>query len=634
MTKAERMTALDSGSPLDFAQLVASHLAGELDDVGRQRLSAELETTPERRAEFVAMCLQAQLVAACVGLEFIDEASQDDEAITNADFDDEPPSLSPIAVNGFLGSAWRGTIGFFSQEIPFSLLIATVITTLGLWAGSMVYVSQPEQLARSSHQAIQRELANSKQQPQCIGRITGMVDCKGSSQSTVAHGQISEINKPRILDSGASVSLGDTFTLSTGLLEITYETGAKVVLQGPVKYEVDSRDGGFLSQGKLTARLEKKGAEKVASGQWLVDSETNSKSHNPEIPKSQIPNPKSSPAPAFAVRTPTATVTDLGTEFGVSVADDRSVEVQVFRGLVDVERQDLTGAGRQSSYRLAANEGLHIDHGVAQVSRVRANRSQFPATCHDSSQRLAARYQFDTIHESSSHAQWILDSSGHRLSGAIQNMTHANLVAGISGKALELNVEKDELHQCVTIPWSPSFDLKDHSFTIALWLQRKVAGVEMHEIILTQENWATPSGGYAIVRDQQSKKLGFRILHSPENAAECFNAWLKTNTPSGEDDAPVGKWVHFVVVGRRDAASGLFAIQLYHNGAPAGIQKNVKMSTSRATLRFCAQETDAWAFRGLLDDVQIYHRALGDKDVKYLYEHPGSLSPMRDEDSD
>ena len=34
-------------------------------------------------------------------------------------------------------------------------------------------------------------------------------------------------------------------------MEITYDTGAKVILQGPATYEVDSTNGGFLSLGKL-----------------------------------------------------------------------------------------------------------------------------------------------------------------------------------------------------------------------------------------------------------------------------------------------------------------------------------------------------------------------------------------------
>ena len=74
-------------------------------------------------------------------------------------------------------------------------------------------------------------------------------------------------------------------------MEITYDSGAKVILQGPATYEVNS-NGGFLSIGKLTGKLEKKGEGRgerkwlVVSGQWPV---------NPpsaiQNPKSLIPNP-------------------------------------------------------------------------------------------------------------------------------------------------------------------------------------------------------------------------------------------------------------------------------------------------------------------------------------------------------
>ena len=53
---------------------------------------------------------------------------------------------------------------------------------------------------------------------------------------------------------------------ASGLMEITYTSGARVILEGPCAYTVDSSDGGYLAMGKLTARVEKK----VASGQWLV----------------------------------------------------------------------------------------------------------------------------------------------------------------------------------------------------------------------------------------------------------------------------------------------------------------------------------------------------------------------------
>ena len=80
-----------------------------------------------------------------------------------------------------------------------------------------------------------------------IGQITGMVDCKWSDPQTEAY-------------NGASVPLGRKYALASGLMQITYDTGAKVILQGPCTYEVESKAGGYLSVGKLTARVEK-GAE-------------------------------------------------------------------------------------------------------------------------------------------------------------------------------------------------------------------------------------------------------------------------------------------------------------------------------------------------------------------------------------
>ena len=72
-------------------------------------------------------------------------------------------------------------------------------------------------------------------------------------------------------------------------MEIAYDSGATVILQGPCQYEIESARGGFLSLGKLTARVEKRaegggrraeGEWAMGSGQWAVN------------PKSKIQNPK------------------------------------------------------------------------------------------------------------------------------------------------------------------------------------------------------------------------------------------------------------------------------------------------------------------------------------------------------
>jgi len=264
----------------------------------------------------------------------------------------QPSSLpSPIDSEllpsvAFLSSAFRNTVGFFSQELPFSLLIATLLTGFGLWIASLIYVSSPEKIAQDSLSSP----AKSSVDPtlEVVGKITGMVNCKWAKGYRAPSGY-------------DNVLLGRQFKLVSGLLEITYDAGARVILQGPVTYEVDSRTGGFLSIGKLTGKLEKK----VASGQWPAASETNPKS---QIGKSQIPNPQSpisnpscSPVPAFAVRTPTATVTDLGTEFGVEVSKEGSTTSHVFRGSVSVQMVSAEGKAEGEAQVLQQDESVRIE---------------------------------------------------------------------------------------------------------------------------------------------------------------------------------------------------------------------------------------------------------------------------------
>ena len=94
--------------------------------------------------------------------------------------------------------------------------------------------------------------------------------------------------------------------------------------------------------GKLTAKLENK-----------------AKDPNPQSP---IPNPSlaTSHYPLFTVRTPTATVTDLGTEFGVEVQHSGATSASVFRGIIEV--QPITRNGRRSqAVRVSENQAVRVE---------------------------------------------------------------------------------------------------------------------------------------------------------------------------------------------------------------------------------------------------------------------------------
>jgi hypothetical protein len=255
-------------------------------------------------------------------------------------------ALAASPAFGFLGNAAHGTVGRFSAGWPVAYLVAMVVLGIGFLIGSLIPASPSARIAAKSV-PLPSPLSS---HPSVVGRITGVVDCQWKEGSEGrGQGAGAEDSQSRISDFKSYVSLGDKLALSSGLLEITYDSGAKVILQGPVTYEVESRHGGFLSVGKLTARLEMKGeggrgkAEGVAGGRRPVtrgNQQSTINNQQSSNPKSQISDP-SSPLPlppsAFVVRTPTAIVTDLGTEFGIEVDQQGATTSHVFRGIVKVQ---------------------------------------------------------------------------------------------------------------------------------------------------------------------------------------------------------------------------------------------------------------------------------------------------------
>jgi len=91
---------------------------------------------------------------------------------------------------------------------------------------------------------------------------------------------------------------GTTLTMTRGLAEIRFRSGATVVLSGPCRLELSHANGAKLLHGKIAAR----------------------------VPESAV---------GFEVQTPQGKVIDLGTEFGVSVGDGGSADVFVYEGQVD-----------------------------------------------------------------------------------------------------------------------------------------------------------------------------------------------------------------------------------------------------------------------------------------------------------
>jgi hypothetical protein len=244
----------------------------------------------------------------------------------------------PVATPSLFSSPLHGTFGYFSSAgWPVAYLVATVILGIGLLIGAVTHVSQvqfaglpsPPGRGAGGEGGRTAGIAHSS----IVGRITGEVDCRFVVNSKTKD------QRPK-----TAVSIGDKFALLSGLLEITYDTGAKVILQGPVTYQVESPAGGFLSLGKLTARV-----ENIA----IKDLRPKTQDANPKSPNLQISK--------FIVRTPTATVTDLGTEFGVEVNKHGDTTSHVFRGSVKVQATDAHQKPGGAAKVLRENESARVE---------------------------------------------------------------------------------------------------------------------------------------------------------------------------------------------------------------------------------------------------------------------------------
>jgi hypothetical protein len=311
----------------ELAQLVELMCDGAIDAPQRDRLESLLENDRDAKLFYVAyLDIHAQMQWMLRDKEM----SNDQCPIFNDQFSflndpspvPSPQSPIPPIIIQTLPDPSSTFFSSFIGDPLYSYLIAVVVVSVAVLVAAVLKVASNTEIAVSPpHSAVQDIQLPAPPKVEYVGRITGMVDCKwegagGWGPESDTHHSSFIIHHSLIPQS--RVSLGDTFSLRSGLLEITYNTGAKVILQGPVTYKVESSASGYLSIGKLTARVEK-GPE--VRGQGSETSILHSSFINHHL---------------FAVRTPTATVTDLGTEFGVEVQRNGSSEVHILKGVVDL----------------------------------------------------------------------------------------------------------------------------------------------------------------------------------------------------------------------------------------------------------------------------------------------------------
>jgi hypothetical protein len=147
-----------------------------------------------------------------------------------------------------------------------------------------------------------------------VARATAVVDCEWFDRGTE-------------LKFGDELSPGQKIRLKAGLLQLTFATGAKVVVEGPADFVATTATEAVLTEGKIAAAV-----PRFARG--------------------------------YTILTPTAEIVDLGTEFGVNVDQKGNSEVHVFDGDVvarprenGVAQGELLHAQQDEAIQFAAAKG-------------------------------------------------------------------------------------------------------------------------------------------------------------------------------------------------------------------------------------------------------------------------------------
>ncbi|MEI6644500.1 MAG: LamG-like jellyroll fold domain-containing protein [bacterium] len=407
-----------------------------------------------------------------------------------------------------------------------------------------------------------------------------------------------------------------TVQLVQGLCEIEFDSGARMILEGPSVLEIQSRDRAFLRTGAVTCMVPKK-------------------------------------AIGFVVQTPSSRVVDFGTEFGIRAEESGASQVHTFTGLVKVESsQELmeqisrTGDVRNAT-ELLAGQQLQIDaDGRATLFStnsvgegfVRSLPKEEPQDVRNSYARLVLAdrpvgfWRFEE--EAMSNNTVTVDCSGLRRAGSYHgNVRSVPGVPGIGGRAACF----DGSSALMRVPHDAGLSL--NSLSVEFW-------------ICTSENWSnTYWPGDAVLVSKDVPGLGadwslaggsFTPGQNEGRVIVGIGSQQEWRSPTKKEDQLMGSlfrindgvWHHLVWT--RDSAGanrlyvdGVVAVSMDDSGGPinnpmdievGGCLRSAKAGVSVRPLDEKGKELNERSFLdGKLDELAIYDHVLSPEQVSAHY---------------
>lgn len=414
----------------------------------------------------------------------------------------------------------------------------------------------------------------------------------------------------RVFLEGQQLLAGD-YHLIQGFAKVIYDHGAEIIVEAPARFALESPMEMKLESGKIVG---------------LCPTEDSY---------------------GFTVVAHDFQVTDLGTEFGVQVLEDRKSLVQVFDGLVEFASSIDRGAQTGLDEQLSSGQALEIDVESGEAALVAAESLTFVRS-----------EEFDVRQDASKgdiFAQWRLQSyelrrdpamllyyafdDESRASAKLVNQAkefvgqHNGVIENASwasgrypGKhALSFVVDESnrvENSQHVTVEGSDGdpFAFGKQSFSVGVWFSfRGSLATSMREGPDSAEDYSPLlSKGYGSWRLQwhiPTQSMVWDINTLPiDRSRNRLSA-----KPSAVDEA----WHFAAAVVEWDTGSGRPEHRIYFDGQ----QKDVRtwdagglQSNNQPVTIGNNSGRQSQVFNGLIDEVMVFERALNDTEVRAIYD--------------
>lgn len=333
----------------NFDDLMARYADGQLSADEVAELEAYLGSDADAKAQFVLyMDLHARL-------HWNNRAEAEEHELGAGDERTEEPRSQPTSL---IPASRRS----FTSRHSLLTGIAASLLIVGLGLTAMHLTSMPDVVADS----VDARDGSRTAKPQFIAKLTAWDRADwlpGYEMSGQNH----------------NIRAGQRVALLSGLVEITYETGARVLIEGPADFVVggakeatEPAEPGTDAQ-RWSARMKGEGGSPPNgfNAGYLKHGRL-------------VARVDSLEAHGFTIRTPAAAIEDLGTEFGIKVDERGVTDTHVFEGKVAVhpragakepEKQHLLGAG--ASVRIELNGELITSISPANFVRAIKPGAQF-----------------------------------------------------------------------------------------------------------------------------------------------------------------------------------------------------------------------------------------------------------------